>query len=228
MMRPDPDYQSLYHNHYDQANYGRSLAGRIMAKGHELLEKEFDRDVYFPRVLEVGTGTGQHVKFVRHRFDSYHMTDRHSEMLQLAREGLDPATRQRIVVEIQDAGKLTYPDASFDRLIATHVLEHLLNPVDVMKEWFRVVRPGGVISIVLPCDPGMLWRFGRYFGPRRTATKAGMEYDYVMAIEHVNPIFNLVVFIRYYFERRNLREIWYPARLPFPDMNLLYICNIVR
>jgi ubiquinone/menaquinone biosynthesis C-methylase UbiE len=83
MMRPDPDYKSLYHNQYDQANYGQSLAGRMMAKSHELLEKEFDRDAYFPRVLEVGTGTGQHVKFVRHRFNSYHMTDRDSEMLQL-------------------------------------------------------------------------------------------------------------------------------------------------
>jgi hypothetical protein len=62
----------------------------------------------------------------------------------------------------------------------------LPDPVSALKEWNRVVRPDGLISIVLPCDPGLAWRAGRSFGPRRNATKLGIEYDYLEAAEHVS------------------------------------------
>lgn len=42
------------------------------------------------------------------------------------------------------------PDASFDFLIAAHVLEHLPNPIRALEEWCRVVKPGGLIYVVLP------------------------------------------------------------------------------
>ena len=54
----------------------------------------------------------------------------------------------------------------------------------------------------------------------------GLEYDYVMAREHVNPITNLVTLIHYYFE--DYRETWWPARIPFSDINLIYAVNIRR
>ena len=104
------------------------------------------------------------------------------------------------------------------------MLEHLPNPVNVLREWNRVVRPGGVISIVLPCDPGLLWRLGRHLGPRRNAQRRGLAYDYLQAAEHINSIFNLTVFIRHHFE--NVTESWYPARMAVPDLNLFYICHI--
>ena len=117
-------------------------------------------------------------------------------MLKIASEKYaDQLLSNSVVIEKQDATSLTYSDHSFDRLIATHVLEHLPNPVQVLKEWNRVIRPQGVISIVLPCDPGMLWRLGRYLGPRRNAKKLGIAYDYLQAAEHINSIFNLIVFI---------------------------------
>ena len=108
-------------------------------------------------------------------------------------------TAKNIVVAVEDATKLSFENASFDRLIATHVLEHLYRPHEVLREWARVLRPGGTLSIVLPCDPGLLWRIGRRFGPRARAHAQGIPYDYAMAREHVNSITNLVTFINYYF-----------------------------
>ena len=70
----------------------------------------------------------------------------------------------------------------------------------------------------------MLWRLGRHLGPRRAAAKLGMEYDYFAAYEHVNSIFNLVAFIRYYFEQ--IDERWYPLPIPLPDLTLFYLCHI--
>lgn len=40
--------------------------------------------------------------------------------------------------------------ASYDVLLSSHNLEHIANPLRAMKEWARVVKPGGHIILVLP------------------------------------------------------------------------------
>lgn len=224
-MRDDPDFQAYrdqWFRQYDALNYGTNLSSRILLSTHRLIEKPFSPSDHFGRVLEVGAGTAIHLKFVRHRFDEYVITDLAGETIDraMANEWHDGKVR----AERQDAARLTYPDHSFDRLIATHVLEHLYRPHEVLHEWNRVVRPGGVLSLILPCDPGLLWRVGRQFGPRRRARSAGLDYDYWMAREHVNPIQNLVCFIKYYFD--DITEEWWPMRLPLPDLNLIYAVTI--
>jgi len=42
------------------------------------------------------------------------------------------------------------PDASEDFIVSSHVLEHLLDPVRGLLEWDRIVRPGGVIFMIVP------------------------------------------------------------------------------
>ena len=228
-LRPDPDpqvYQSRLDATYHARNYGGSLAARMMRRGHDLLERPFDADDMFPTVVEVGAGTGEHLPHVRHRFDRYFLTDLNPTRLADARASLPHDLAARVTVTSEDATRLSFADASVDRLIACHILEHLPNPHAVLREWHRVVCPGGVLSILLPCDPGMLWRTGRALGPRTAARRAGIEYDYWMAREHVNSIGNLVTLIRYYFETRE--ETWFPAVLPSVDLNLFYLCQIRR
>lgn len=224
-MREAPSYESSYIQSYDRNNAKMTLAGSFLQKSHFLLEKTLPVKENSERLLEVGAGSGHHFPYVKQSFKKYTMTDGSTEMLSLASEKFAGEISSGLIeIEQQDATKLSYSDSSFDRLIATHVLEHLINPVSVLREWNRVVKPGGLISIVLPCDPGMLWRMGRHLGPRRNARKLGLEYDYLQAAEHVNSIFNLVVFIRHHFE--SLSELWYPAKIPLPDLNLFYICHI--
>lgn len=45
---------------------------------------------------------------------------------------------------------LPFHDHSLDYVIASHVLEHVANPIAALAEWYRVVRPGGVIYFVVP------------------------------------------------------------------------------
>jgi ubiquinone/menaquinone biosynthesis C-methylase UbiE len=122
-----------------------------------------------------------------------------------------------------DGSSLPFDDCSFNRLIATHVLEHVPFPHLAIQEWVRVLKPGGVLSLILPCDPGWAWRLGRYLGPRKQAEKAGLPYDYYMAREHINSIFNLDQLLKYHFPKREIT--WWPTRLPFPDINLIYTGN---
>lgn len=224
-MRDDPEdiWVGTYAHGYEAANYGGGLAAGVLRRSHSLVEEPFGPSRMFGKVLEVGAGGGIHLRFVRHRFDEYWLTDFSTKMLDGAARSYSGAGK--VKVQVEDATSLSFADHSFDRLIATHVLEHLYQPHVVLREWARVVKPGGIISIVLPCDPGLLWRFGRWFGPRRKGTGNGLDYDYLMAREHVNPINNLITFIRYYFD--DSRGHWWPSCIPLADVNLIYAVNIV-
>ena len=52
---------------------------------------------------------------------------------------------------VDDGFKLSsLSDATCDFVIANHVLEHSPNPVQVLKNWCRVLRPGGVVFMSVP------------------------------------------------------------------------------
>jgi SAM-dependent methyltransferase len=51
---------------------------------------------------------------------------------------------------VADAGKIPYPDASFDVVFADNVMEHLDNPLGAFREINRVLKPGGVLLFKTP------------------------------------------------------------------------------
>jgi SAM-dependent methyltransferase len=62
------------------------------------------------------------------------------------------AVRRRLIGE---AGRLEdTPEDSYDAVLASHVLEHLANPLAALKEWARIVRPGGYVLLIVPHRDG--------------------------------------------------------------------------
>jgi len=49
-----------------------------------------------------------------------------------------------------DATRLPFADASFDRIIASEVMEHVPNDIDALNEFYRVLKPGGVVAVTVP------------------------------------------------------------------------------
>lgn len=49
-----------------------------------------------------------------------------------------------------DATRLPFADASFDRLIASEVMEHVPDDEAALDELIRVLRPGGTLAITVP------------------------------------------------------------------------------
>lgn len=67
-----------------------------------------------------------------------------------------------------DAESLPFPDASFDVVLSTQVLEHLKNPARALREAVRVLRPAGRLVLTVPGvwptheAPHDYWRFTRH------------------------------------------------------------------
>ena len=101
-------------------------------------------------------------------------------MTDLSPLGLESAeahvgTRPGVSYRVADAQGLPHDDDIADRLIATCVLLHLEKPESALLEWRRVTRPGGVVTIYVPNEPGLLTRLGRGVTTKRAAVRAGLR-----------------------------------------------------
>jgi len=219
------DHRAGFADIYDDSNYSSPLQSMVMRASHRLAEKHFHKHDHFSKVLEIGAGTGEHLVFVRHSFDQYILSDLDMRTLEVAKNKLSNSFGNKLLFEAQSGEGLSYEDSSFDRLIASHVLEHIYQPHLAIKEWKRVVKNNGILSIIIPTDPGIAWRLGRHLGPRRNAISKGMAYDYLMAREHVNSCNNLIALLRHYFPDR--KEGWWPFPIPSIDLNLFFVFHAV-
>lgn len=58
---------------------------------------------------------------------------------------------ERVAWYIRDLNDPTgFPERSFDVIISAEVIEHLENPRAVMREWFRLMKPGGALLFSTP------------------------------------------------------------------------------
>lgn len=99
------------------------------------------------RVLEVGVGTGLSLPRYRPELEVVGI-DLSEHMLSLAADRVERLkTRGRGLV-LMDAGRLAFPDHSFETSVAMYVMTVVPDPAAVMREIERVTKPGGEILVV--------------------------------------------------------------------------------
>lgn len=171
------------------------------------------------QILEVGAGHGQHVKYVKSTFTTYMQTDFRPELIQ------ENSNEKVITVkESINAESLPYKDSSFDRVIATCLLIHLKNPELALKEWMRVLKPGGWVTIYLPNEPGLLLRFLQRMTTRRKQKKLGIPATYLHYKEHPYSYPYLISIIRENFNRPHIRK--FPFVIGPWDLNVWTIVSV--
>src|SRR5271165_5510242 len=114
-------------------------------------------------ILEVGVGTGLSLTDYG---KSNHIVgiDISEPMLDKARKRVEELRLDNVeALAVMDAEHLTFPDASFDVVVAQYVVTAIPNPEKALDEFVRVVRPGGEIILTT--------RIGAESGLRKTLEK---------------------------------------------------------
>ncbi len=100
------------------------------------------------RILEVGMGVGAQTEILLERFPHLKISgvDASKEQVTAAEKRLAPVIRSgQVDVQVADALSLPFKDNSFDGAFLCWFLEHVQEPVEILREVRRVIRPNGVI-----------------------------------------------------------------------------------
>jgi phosphatidylethanolamine/phosphatidyl-N-methylethanolamine N-methyltransferase len=98
------------------------------------------------RILEMGVGTGKNIRYYPEERDIVAM-DISEKMLAHARRRAE-RFGSRVELELGDAQALSYPDESFDVVVATFLFCSVPDPVLGLTEARRVLKPGGQLFLL--------------------------------------------------------------------------------
>lgn len=100
------------------------------------------------RILEVGVGTGLSLEMYPEGVKVVGI-DLSNEMLAKARTRVEGGKLEQVELLAQmDALKMTFPDGSFDKVVAMYVATVVPDAEQLMREIRRVCKPGGMIILL--------------------------------------------------------------------------------
>jgi SAM-dependent methyltransferase len=146
----------LYHlaanagrNSNSQAHWDRCLEetwddpGRNWPAKNELIESLVSTDA---TVLDVGCGTGGILRYLRKRgYENLHG-------LEISAYAVERLRSEGISMHVGRLPEISAESGSFDVVIASQVLEHIVRRDRFAKEIWRVLRPGGRVLVFVPDD----------------------------------------------------------------------------
>jgi len=221
----DDDLVNRYYGQaYSDVHYqgAQGLYTKLM---HLALEKNLGGD--YPAILEIGSGAGEHTKYVKHNFKSYDLVDL-SDNNPLSE--VPVALVSKITFTCADARHLPWQDNSFDRILCTCVLLHVQEVEKVLSEMRRVAKHKADLTLYLPCDPGMIYRIIRHWTSHRKQSRVlgidNKETKYLWSLEHRNHFLGVFSAIKYIFRNDNYIVNRYPFIGLSWNFNLFIVVRI--
>ena len=127
-------------------------------------------------VVEVGPGKGSYTKAVAEKIlpdGKVYATDIQQGVLDRLKKRIDKEKLTNIIPQIENAHEFTFKDESIDRVFMISCLPEIPNPIKVLKECKRILKPDGLVSLSeLAPDPD----YPRRKTEKRWAKEAGLVF----------------------------------------------------
>lgn len=140
------DYDSMDHSHVNRVFVDDFLA--LLNASSISIAARTASSPY--QVLDVGTGTAQIPIELAKRETNVSIVgaDLADEMLKLGRQNVvTSGCAGQVRLDLADAKGLPYADNSFDAVISNSIIHHAPEPLIVLAEMFRVLKPGGAFFV---------------------------------------------------------------------------------
>lgn len=211
LCRTDPwipeEERARYYEPEEQSGAGKaSRIGMYQNRLADRLAKALGGDAG-KRVLDIGCGQGVFLELMRERgFDTFGV-ELGEESARVAREerGLDVVTGDLFTLQAEQE--------SLDAVVMSHLIEHVADPIAVLRRVRDLLKPGGIALISLPnyrcielrifganwypwCLPAHLYHFDKR-SISQAAEMAGLKVNKVTYL----PFFFLVQSLRYVLGR---------------------------
>jgi ubiquinone/menaquinone biosynthesis C-methylase UbiE len=100
------------------------------------------------RVLDVGAGTAPYRNLFNHcRYETQDFSQYDGYK--------GPEGQYAYIDYVSDITSIPVPDASFDVILCTEVLEHVPRPIEALQEMVRITRAGGRLFLTAPLGSGL-------------------------------------------------------------------------
>lgn len=126
-------------------------------------------------ILDIGTGTGTIAFYcAAHVGESGKVigVDISKGMLEQAKRKLLLSTHQNLEFQYADMENLDFPKHSFDKIYCANTFFCALNPLQTLKKWFNLLKPGGTLAFHAIPEASFFW----VSVARNILHKHGFEY----------------------------------------------------
>ena len=120
------------------------MHGTLLGKRKEQLGAMYLDPVAPGRLIEVGCGNGRFLARMRQLGWSVQGIEVDSRAARSAEKTL------QVPVHVGSLESAAYPESSADAIAMNHVIEHVHDPLSILRECQRVLRPGGYLVVVTP------------------------------------------------------------------------------
>jgi ubiquinone/menaquinone biosynthesis C-methylase UbiE len=145
--RKDADYiRDVYNTHGKQYHESRTSGTGRLTNEHIDMPATMSllpEDLSSVHVLDAGCGSGVYARALAKAGAQVTAVDVSDVMIDLARKDTDP--QATIEYSMSSLYELDFADQTFDAIISTYVLENVEKIDVVLKHFYRLLKPGGIV-----------------------------------------------------------------------------------
>lgn len=215
------EVEAIHRTHYEKNRSGSTPMTSISQKLERWLhlkvaadcpKHKFNTDV---STLEIGAGNLNHLAY-EPIIGEYDIVEPFSSLFQ---NKIELGRINSVYSDISEIPK----EKTYDRIITTATLEHILNLPEVVAKSALHLKPNGAFRAAIPNEGTLLWNLAWKFTTGiEFKIKYGVNYGLIMAHEHVNTSAEVSAVLRHFYKEVKIHYFGPHAKLA---LYVFYECS---